>query len=159
MIAMLVAMFMIFGIILSSIGSYMPPEYKMFQVFFFILGMAVASIGLIILFTRARKTGAIHLLEPAQPGKMIWFYIQKDGTVKVTPAVKEKEGMTQCKELSDAIVQDTKAYRLFDHSVRFVPEDVGHTANHLHCLYAMVMKNKYGYEDIKDGRKKILGGR
>ncbi len=55
-------------------------------------GIMVSLIGLIIMHSRAQKTGAIHLLEFGKPNTLNWFYIHKDGTIKITPAMREVEG-------------------------------------------------------------------
>jgi len=149
----IVLVFTIMGLMLCGLSGYMPE--LMLQGMMFIVGMIISLVGLFMLYIRAIKTGAIHLLNTAQPNSVIWFYIQRDGTVKITPAFKRIEGMTESKEM-DAIIQDMKAYRIFDHQIRFVPEDLGHSADVKHCVYARIMKNKYGFESIRDGRRKIL---
>lgn len=152
MIAIMIMMIM-FGLLITFVAGYMP--FMVLQIMFLVVGIIVAFVGIMLVYIRAIKTGAIHLLQPAQPNNMIWFYIQRDGTVKITPAFRRIEGMSESTEMN-AIIQDMKAYRIFDHQVRFVPEHVGHSADVKHCVYAKVMKNKYGFEGIKDGRRKIL---
>lgn len=152
MIVIMIIMVM-FGLLISGISGHAPSPPL--QIIFFIGGIMVAFVGMLLLYGRAIKTGAIYLLQSAQPDNMIWFYIQRDGTVKITPAFRRIEGMSESKEM-DSIIQDMKAYRIFDHQVRFVPEDLGHSADVKHCVYARVMKNKYGFESIKDGRRKLL---
>lgn len=142
-----------FGLMICGVSGHAPGIAL--QGLFFIIGIIIAFVGILILYGRAIKTGAIYLLQPAQPDNMIWFYIQRDGTVKITPAFRRIEGMSESKEM-DSIIQDMKAYRIFDHQIRFVPEDLGHSADVKHCVYARIMKNKYGFESIKDGRRKLL---
>jgi len=140
------------GLVLAGLSGSMP--VMILQVMMFVVGILIAFVGMMMLYGRAAKTGAIHLLEQAQPDSMIWFYIQRDGNVKITPSIRRIEGMSENTEIG--YVQDRKSYRLFDHQVRFVPEDLGHTADHRHALYAQVLKTKYGFENLKDGRRKLL---
>ena len=112
-----------FGLLMTGMSGAFPNIA--FQILFFVLGIIIAFTGITMLYLRAIKTGAIYLLKPAQPNQMIWFYIQRDGTVKITPALRRIEGMSESREM-DAIIQDMKAYRIFDHQIRFVPEDLGH---------------------------------
>lgn len=140
------------GLVMTGLSGSMP--IMSLRIMMFIVGVLVAFIGIIILFTRAVRTGAIHILAPAVPDEMLWFYLLKEGTIKITPAFRRIEGMMENKEIGYS--QDMKAYRLLDHNVRFIPEDIGHSVDVRHCLYAKVLKNKYGFEGIKDARRKLL---
>lgn len=149
----MVMIFVVAGVLTAGLSAFMP--WQIMQIFTMMFGLLIAMVGMIMLITRATKTGAVHLLKTAQPHKMLWFYIQKDGQVFITPAFRRAEGMTQSEEMN-AIVQDLKSYRLHDHQIRFVPEGIGHTADVKNVLYATVMKSKYGFEGIRDGRSKIF---
>ena len=164
MIFALVYMFLFFGIFLAGLAGLMPMEYQAiipsyFRMILFFIGMIISFIGIVILQGRASKTGAVHLLEFGRPGKIIWFYAFRDSTLKITPAMREVEGQLYSKEL-DAQIHDLKSYRLFDHSVRFVPEGVGHAADLDMCLYAGLLKTKYGFSNLRQAREagfRLLG--
>lgn len=161
MIFFLVYVFLMFGIIVAGIAGLMPyemqdaiPDYWRFLLFF--MGFLFSFIGIILVQTRATKTGAVHLLEYGRPGTIIWFYVFRDGTMKITPAMREVEGALYSREL-DAQINDLKSYKLFDHSIRIVPEGLGHAVNLDMVLYATLVKKKYGYANIKEARKAVLG--
>jgi len=124
----------------------------MIRMMFFFVGVMISIVGLMMLHGRAYKTGAIHLLNFGKPGTIIWFYVYRDGSIKITPAMREVEGTLYSPEL-DAQIQDFKSYRLFDHSVRFVPEGIGHAVDLDMVLYSMMLKNKYGYQNIREARE------
>ena len=156
MIFMLVYMFLFFGIFLAGFAGLMPIEIQVmippfFRVILFFMGFMIAFIGIFILQGRASKTGAGHLLEFGRPGSIIWIYAHRDGTLKITPSIREVEGQLYCKEL-DAQIHDLKSYRLFDHSIRFVPEGVGHSVDLDMCLYAGLLKIKYGFSNLREAR-------
>lgn len=153
MIFFLVYIFLFFGIMLVGMGSFLPPDMPiMLNYLLFIMGIMIVFVGMIILQTRASKTGAIHLLEFGRPNTIIWFYVHRDGTVKITSAMREIEGQLYSKEL-DAQIHDLKSYRLFDHSIRFVPEGIGHAADLDMCLYATLLKTKFGLNNIREARR------
>ena len=77
----------------------------------------------------------------------------------ITPSMREVEGQLYSPEL-DAQIQDIKSYRLFDHSVRIVPEGIGHSVDLGKCLYAQFLKTKYGFENLREAReggKRLFG--
>ena len=164
MIFMLLYMLVFFGLFLAGFIGLMPlgvqmqiPEFL--RMVFFFVGIVIAMLGVSMLHGRAKKTGAEHLLEFGRPGTILWFYVYRDGTVKLTPSIREVEGQLYCKEL-DAQVNDLKSYRMFDHSVRFVPEGIGHAVDLDMVLYTTLLKNKYGFTNIREARTegfKILG--
>ena len=168
MYLLLMMMMTIFGLLMVSLAGFLPPTpaFGFLKLALMGLGFLLPFVGILMMTGRMSKVGIISLLNPAKPNEVIWFYIRKDGTVLITPAFRALEGMTKNPKMSrDLIeggkrlapmVQDLKSYRLFDHQVRFVPEDIGHTVDHRHVLYAKVLKNKYGFENIRDGRRKII---
>jgi len=156
MIFMFAYMLVMFGLIMASLAGLMPasaqemiPDFFRFILFF--VGLILSIMGIMMLQTRANKTGANHLLEFGRPDRIIWFWVQRDGTVKITPAVKEVEGTTYSKDL-DAIINDFKSYRLFDHSIRFVPEGLGHSVDLDVVLYCTLLKNKFGFANLREAR-------
>lgn len=160
MIFMLAYVFLFFGIVLAGMSGLMPIEIiigvPMFlRTMLFFVGFIISLVGLIILHGRAVKTGAVHLLEFGRPGKIIWFYVYKDGSIKITPSVREIEGHLYSREL-DALIHELKSYKLFDHSVRFVPEGTGHAVDLGMCLYATFLKTKYGFAGLKEARHSFL---
>lgn len=149
----LAMMMMIFGFMICSIGSFvqLPSE---FGAIFVMFGMVIGIMGFMMLWIRALKTGAVHLIGAGRPDKVIWFYIHKDGTMKITPSVRKGEGMTYNEEL-DAVALEQKSYQLFDHKIRFIPEEIGHGVDHRMCLYVDLLKTKYGWNNIKTARKSV----
>jgi len=156
MIFFMAFMMMIFGIILAGATSLLPIQLfvsvpYMFRIVLFMMGIVIACLGYIILWTRAKKTGVDNILEPGRPSRILWFYVYRDGTIKITPAMREVEGQLYSPEL-DGQIQDMKSYRLFDHPVRFVPEGVGHAVDLGMCLYAQFLKTRYGFENMREAR-------
>jgi len=168
MIFMMSFMLVILGLVMSGISAMLPIQTLsavpyMFRIILFMVGVIMACMGFILLWGRAKKTGADHLLEPGRPSRILWFYVYRDGTIKITPAMREVEGQLYSPEM-DAQIQDMKSYRLFDHPVRFVPEGVGHAVDLGKCLYAQFLKTKYGFESIREAREgkkfiPFLGGK
>lgn len=157
MIFMLLYMLVFFGLFLAGFIGLMPlgvqagiPDFL--RVIFFFVGIVIAMLGVSMVHSRAKKTGAEHLLEFGKPGNILWFYVYRDGTVKITPSMREVEGQLYCREL-DAQVNDLKSYRLFDHSIRFVPEGIGHAVDLDMVLYTTLLRNKYGFTNIREVRK------
>ena len=149
------------GVFLAGFLALLPPEYQVmipmiFRVAFFGVGAMIAFFGVFMTHMRAKKTGAEHLIEPGRPGTILWFYVHKDGTVKITPAMREVESALFSPEL-DAVVHEMKSYRLFDHSVRFVPEGIGHAVDLDMCLYVSLLKNKFGFQTLREAREKGFG--
>ena len=150
-------MLIFFGLLMSGVIGLMPiqeqfmiPGWLRFGMFG--VGLILAIVGITMVHGRALKTGAVHLLEWGKPGKILWFYAHKDGTLRVTPAMREVEGHLYSKEL-DAQIMDLKSYRLFDHSVRFVPEGIGHSVDLGMCLYVAFLKNRWGFTNIRETRQ------
>ena len=142
---------------MSGISGLLPLEAMVgvpygLRILLFIVGIILVFVGLVMIYGRANKTGAIHLLEWGTPDKIIWFYIYKDGSIKITPAMREVEGQLYNQEL-DAQIHEMKSYRLFDHSIRFVPEGTGHAVDLGLCLYAMFLKTKHGFANLRQARK------
>lgn len=161
MLFIFVYMFVILGLLVAAIPGLMPlqsqamiPDFFRFILFFF--GFIFSFLGILLIHGRALKTGTNHLLEYGRPETIIWFFVNRDGTIKITPAMREVEGALYSKEL-DAVVNDMKSYRLFDHSVRIVPEGLGHTADLDMVLYATLLKTKNGFANIREARKSVKG--
>ena len=116
------------GIVIASFCGLMPNSIQMmipyyFRFLAFMIGALLAFIGIVIVWIRARKTGAAHIIAPGRPGLINWFYIYKDGEVRITPGIRAGEGQLYNPDL-DAQIPDVKTYTLCDHRVRFVPEVV-----------------------------------
>ena len=160
MIFALAFIFLFAGVMLSGLIGLMPLQIQMiipdmFRFVFFFLGGVIGSIGLIMLRGRAEKTGSIHLLETGRPGTINWFYFYKDGTMEITPAIRDVEAQLYSKKL-DAQISELKSYRLYDHSIRIVPEGVGHAIDLDMVLYANLFKSKWGFKSIPAARKTIF---
>ena len=156
MFFLLAFMLLGFGLAIAGMYSFLPLE--MIWTFpsgtgmiFFMFGAIVSFLGLFMLYIRAKKVGADHLIAPGRPDKLLWFYVTNDDVVKIVPSIRDVEGYLYSKKL-DAEVQQLKSYRLFDHAVVFVPEGVGHCADLKACLYAYFLKTKYGFKSIKEAR-------
>ena len=159
MIFGMMILFLIGGLFLSGFVGLLPAETQfmipmMFRPLFFILGVVISFIGVIILKGRADKTGAIHLLEPGRPGTINWFYVHNDGEIKITPSMRDIESQLYSKDL-DAQIREIKSYRIFDHSIRIVPEGVGHAADLDMVLYANLIRSKWGFENIYGARQGV----
>ena len=160
MIFALVFLFLIMGVCLSGFIGLLPLQMQImipdiFRFLLFFVGAVISSIGVIILRGRADKTDTIHLLEYGRPGTVNWFYFYKDGTMKITPSIRDIESQLYSKEL-DAQITELKSYKLFDHSIRIVPEGVGHAADLDMVLYANLFKSKWGFRSIPAARKSIF---
>lgn len=150
-------MLMSIGIIFSGFMSFLPTPYfqivpPVFRYLFVIIGFIIANVGYVIVWGRLHKTGAKWLVNPPRRGEHIWFYVHRDGSILITPGVRKVESQLYSPEL-DAQIQEFKSYRLFDHSVRFVPEGIGHAVDLNMCLYATMSKGKYGFEKLQDARE------
>ena len=155
-------MLVMIGVFLAGFLGLLPAGYQgfipdIFRIAFFMIGMILSFFGVFMTHIRAKKTGAEHLIEPGRPETIIWFYVHRDGTVKITPAVREVENALYSPEL-DAMVHEMKSYRLFDHSIRFVPEGIGHAVDLDMCLYVSLLKNKFGFQTLREARKKGFQG-
>ena len=151
-------LFGIIGIIMCSIPffldiSMLPMIYNTHFTFVFMLfGIVFVFIGWFMMFGRAKKVGADILIAPARPDKKVWFYIHKDANVKIVSVDREPEGFSYSKKL-DMEAQDLKSYRLFDHTVSFVPEGLGHCVDLGMIYYTYILKNKWGIKNIKQARE------
>ena len=156
MIFMLLYMLTFFGIFLAGFMGLMPINIQasvpyFLRIIFFFVGIIISVLGITMVHGRAKKTGAEHLLEFGRPDNILWFYVYRDGTVKITPSMREVEGQLYCNEL-DAQVNDLKSYRLFDHSIRFIPEGIGHAVDLDMVLYTTLLRNRYGFTNIREVR-------
>jgi len=151
-------MMVFFGFLITLMGWFMPYGYEMLGFMFWAVGLMIAFFGCFLVFNRAHKTGVYHFLDPARPGDIKWFYVYPDGSVIITPSMREVESSLYSKEL-DALIKDFKSYKLFDHSVRFVPAGVGHAVDLDLCLYAHMLKGKWGFNNLREARKgfKLFG--
>jgi len=164
MIFFMTYMMLFFGITIAGVIGLLPLQAQFgvpdsFRFVLFIFGMIICYVSLIMLHGRAIKTGVHHFIEPGRPDKIIWLYVHRDGSIKLTPSMREVEGQLYSKEL-DAQIQDMKSYRLFDHPVRIVPEGTGHAIDLGMCLYAQFLKTKYGFANLREAREggfNILG--
>jgi len=153
--AMLYIMFLL-GIIIASICGLMPGPIQLvipfyFRFLAFMIGALMGFIGIVMIWMRARKTGAIHFINPGRPGLINWIYIYKDDEVRITPGIRAGEGQLYNAEL-DAQIPDVKTYSLCDHRIRFVPEVVGHAVDLDYVLYANLLDSDYGFENLREAR-------
>ena len=152
-------MMVFFGLFLSGACSLLPPEMvgmmpMEFKYLLFGMGILLAFVGLFLLYIRCLKLGVHHIIAPGRPDTILWFYVYRDGSIKVTPSIRVVENQLYSREL-DAQISDMKSYKWFDHLVRFVPEGVGHSVDFDICLYVAFLKSKYGFSNITEARKGI----
>lgn len=148
------------GIIFASITGYLPLEMQFMMPMYLkmmltVVGGIMAFFGFIMLLIRAQKTTAIHLLRPGRPGTILWLYIYKDGTAMFTPSMRSGEAQLYSAEMDSQII-DVKSYRIADHSLRIVPEVVGHAVDLDYVLYTDLLKTKFGFDNLKAARKGAL---
>ncbi len=152
MILGLMFMLIVMGSMISLLGLFMPAGYEMLSIFFWMGGLMMSIMGGFMVWSRAHKTGVFHFLDSARPGDIKWLYAEPDGTIKITAAMREVESSLYSKEL-DALIKDLKSYKLFDHSVRIVPAGIGHSVDLDICLYAHMLKTKWGFNSIREARR------
>ncbi|GAH35219.1 unnamed protein product, partial [marine sediment metagenome] len=152
MILGLMFMLIMIGYMVTLIGFFMPTPYETLGIFFWMFGIMISFMGGYMVWSRAHKTGVFHFLDPARPGDIKWLYAEQDGSIKITASMREVESSLYSREL-DALIKDLKSYKLFDHSVRLVPAGIGHSADLDICLYTHMLKNKWGYNSIREARR------
>lgn len=130
----------------------MPPEFRMMLLF---VGIIVGMIGVILLWLRAKKTGAIYIMNPGKPNRHLWFYFHRDGVMQITPAIRVGESQLYNKEM-DAQIIAARTYRLCDHNICIVPEAVGHACDLDYVLYVNLLESVYGLENLKEARKSTM---
>jgi len=157
---MLMYLLLVFGTVLSSVMGLLPLQSQIgipdaFRFMMFGLGVTLSFTGVILLHLRTLKLGVNHLINPGNPKNILWLYVFRDGTIKVTPSIRVVESQLYSKEI-DAQIHEMRSYRWHDHSVRFVPEGLGHAVDLDMCLYASVLKTKYGISSIREARKRFF---
>jgi len=157
MIFFLLILLMMIGFFFATFLLFLPIDLYllvpgMFRFLFVMIGIIIAMIGVVILYGRAKKTTVIHILNPPKLNQHNWLYAYRDGTLKFTPGIHKIESQIYAPEL-DAQIQEYKSYRLFDHSIRIVPEGIGHATDLGMVLYAQLMQGKWGFENIQEARK------
>lgn len=160
-------MFVVIGITMAGIadfvpaftvdqfGNLMPVIPDSLKMILFFVGMILSVMGVIMLWLRATKTGANLLIAPGRPDRILWFYVFKDGTIRIVNAARDVEGFTYSKTL-DTEATEMKSYRLFDHHVRIIPEGIGSATDLGACLYCYFIRTKHGFKSIKDARETIF---
>ena len=150
----LVILLIFAGVFICSVPSlisyvYIPPvEFVMIM---FIFGAVLVIAGLLLVYIRLRRTGAINILEPARPGFPLWIYIYKDGECRIVRGQRSGEGYIMSQEL-DADIPDLKTYSLADHKIRFVPEGCAHSVDLDMVEYAQIIDRKHHFENLKKAR-------
>lgn len=138
------------GFVLGSLGAMMPVDIPlMMKLPLLLFGIVLFFMGLLMINIRLNKMGLMSLFEPGNPDKIIWFYIRKDGTIKITPSIRRTETMLFSPDLK-AHIQDVKAYILGDHHIRFVSEISGKCLDTNYAVYANISKSKYDMHSLKD---------
>lgn len=148
------------GVFLGSFCGMLPVEIlqfipSSFRVIMFVFGYIIALAGFMLLFGRARKTGADNLINPSNPGTVLWFFVYRDGEIRITPSIRTGEGQLY-NPMLDSQIFDVKTYSIADHKVRIVPEIVGHAVDLDYVMYVDLLKSKFGFENIKEVRDNIF---
>jgi len=152
--------FLFVGLIMAGIMGLMPTGFQsvipdIFRFVFFMFGCVLCFIALFLIQGRALKTGTIHLLDYGKPGTINWLYVHTDGTIEITPSLREVEGQLYSPKL-DAQIKELKSYRIFDHSIRIVPEGVGHAVDLDMVLYANLLRSKNGITNLRQARDSVF---
>jgi len=148
------------GVFLGSFCALLPIDLQIgipdsFRVIMFIFGYIISITGLLMLFGRAKKTGADCLINPSRPGTVLWFFVYRDGEIRITPSIRTGEGQLY-NPMLDSQIFDVKTYSIGDHKIRIVPEVVGHAVDLDYVMYVDLLKSKYGFENIKEVRDNIF---
>lgn len=127
--------------------------------FFIILMFMITGIILILMSPmfihfRAIDSTLIHLLEDPKRSKIHWLYVYGDREIIVTPALRKLERHSYAKRL-DQQIQDFQTYRMAGHTVRIVPEGIGHSVDLGLCLYASFAKRVWNVKSLHELRKYI----
>lgn len=155
MIFVIMIMFLMGGLAVISMAAFIPDTMafasllKMMLIFF---GWILPIVGVVILYGRAKKTSVIHVLNPSKKDESLWLYAFRDSHLMFTPGIRQVESQLYSPEL-DAQIQDYKSYHLADHTIKIVPEGIGHAADLGMCLYTQLMRNKWGFEKIQEARE------
>jgi len=147
----------IFGIFIAGFCTILPwqifvtvpPDIRMLL---FIFGFLLPILGFTILYIRAKRIGATHLIAPNKPGTVLWFYIYRDNEMIITPAIRSGEGQLYNQRMDSQVI-DVKTYTLGDKKIRIVPEVIGHAVDLDYVMYADLLKSKYGFENLKEARQ------
>ena len=137
------------GVFLGSFCGLLPVDLQMgipnsFRVILFIFGYIIALSGFMLLYGRSRKTGADNLITPSRPGTVLWFFVYRDGEIRITPSIRTGEGQLY-NPMLDSQIFDVKTYSIADHKVRIVPEIVGHAVDLDYVMYVDLLKSKFGF--------------
>lgn len=148
------------GITICSFCGLMPAEVQpqipyWFRFLGFMIGGILPLVGLNLLMVRAKRTGADELIKPGRVGTILWFFIYRDGEVRITPAKRAGEGQLYNTDLESQII-DVKTYSLADHKIRFVPEVLGHAADIDFVYYVNVLKTRYGFDNLREARAGVF---
>jgi len=151
------------GVIISSFCGLMPGDVQLvipyyFRFLAFMVGMLISFIGIVILYMRTLSTGSNHLIAPGRPGTVLWFFVYADGEIRILPSKRTGEGQLYNAELDSQVI-DVKTYSLGDHKIRIVPEVVGHAVDLDFVLYVNLLKNRYGFENLREARAAGLKGK
>jgi len=158
---MLAFILLILGISIAGFCTLLPWQIFItipadIRILFFMFGILLPILGYTILYMRAKRIGAHHLIAPRKPGTVHWFYVYRDNEIVITPAIRAGEGQLYSPLLDSQII-DVKTYTLGDKKIRFVPEVVGHAVDLDYVVYVDLLKTKYGFENLREARQSIFG--
>jgi len=148
------ALVMIIGLMLTFVSffvaSFFPIMIILLPMWFF--GAIFCFISLARIWMDVRQTTLYYLIEEPRPGEILWLYAYGDRDMVVTPAMRRMQMYSYSPELNQQI-KEFATYRFAGHTIRVVPEGIGHSVDLGACLYATHFKQKFGIRNIFDLRK------
>lgn len=152
----------IFGGLLAGIAWLLPSYYldtvhPTLRLLLFVIGFVLIILPTILIHSRALKTTLVHILEPGSPWKINWMYVYKDGEIIFTPSFRAGGKQLYNEALDAQLVADPKAYKIFDHNIRVVPEGLAFSQDLDYVLQAEVYKGRWGFENMRELREGFKG--
>ena len=153
----LMYMCVIGGMLTLGIGWLMPVELQVgipgfFRLLMFAVGAIFVVVGPVLVHMRAINTTTNHIIEQGKPGRINWLYAYKDGELIFSPSMREVGSQLYNEKLDAQIVADLRAYKMYDHNIRIVPEGLAFSQDLDYVLYVNMLKSKHGFESMKEAR-------
>lgn len=117
-----------------------------------VFGAIFCVIALARIYMDVKQTTLYELIEEPRPGEVKWLYVYGDRDIIVVPSMRRMQMYSYSQELNQQI-KEFATYRFAGHTVRIVPEGIGHSIDLGACLYATHFKQKFGVRSIFDLRK------
>lgn len=147
-------LFMFMGLIMCSVAFMFGMIFPVLILWLplFIVGALLIFISLARVHMDVLNSTLYNLIEETKPGYVNWIYVYGDGEMIATPAMRKLEMHSYSPKL-DQQVREWKTYRFAGHTVRIVPEGIGHSVDLGKCLYVNYHKRVNGIRSIFDLRK------